>query len=102
MATDQAALDTDTPRALDGRNYPEHLRAYERLDSELLPILERVGLATFDAFVAHIADGHQRADAQRWLTSAEWRGLVEHRENGARGPRLLAVTDRGRSRLTPA
>jgi hypothetical protein len=102
MAIDPATLDTGTPRALDGRDYPEHLRAYEGLDSELLPILERVGPATFDDFVAQITDGRQRADAQRWLASAEWRGLVEHRENGVRGPRRLAVTDRGRSRLTPA
>ncbi len=102
MPIDPATLDTDTPRTLDGRDYPEHLRAYESLDSELLPILEAVGPATFDAFVAHITDGRQRADAQRWLASAEWRGLVEHQENGVRGPRRLAVTDRGRSRLTPA
>jgi hypothetical protein len=102
MAIDPATLDTETPRTLDGRDYPEHLRAYEGLDSEFLPILEQVGPATFDDFVAHITDGSQRADAQRWLTSAEWRGLVEHWENGVRGPRRLAVTDRGRSRLTPA
>ena len=102
MAIDPASLDTDTPRTLDGRDYPEHLREYEHLDSELLPILGRVGPATFDDFVAQIADGRQRADAQRWLASAEWRGLVEHRENDARGPRRLAVTERGSSRLTPA
>lgn len=102
MAIDPATLDTDTPRTLDGRDYPGYLRAYEALDSELLPILERVGPATFDAFVAHITDGRQRAAAGWWLMSAEWRGLVEHRENGERGPRRLAVTGRGRDRLALA
>jgi hypothetical protein len=102
MPIDPATLDTDTPRTLDGRDYPEYLRAYEQLDPDLLPILERLGPATFDGFVAHITDGRQRAAAQRWLSSAEWRGLVERRDNGARGPRRHAVTDRGRNRLTLA
>ncbi len=102
MAIDPATLDTDTPRTLDGRDYPEYLRAYEQLDSDLLSILERFGPATFNGLVAHIADGRQRAAALRWLMSAEWRGLVERRENGARGPLRLALTDRGRNRLTQA
>lgn len=102
MPVDPATLDTDTPRTLDGRYYPEHLRAYEYLDSQLLPILDAWGPATFDAFVAHIADARQRAAAPRWLASAEWRGLVERQEEGMRGPRRLGVTDRGRNRLTVA
>jgi hypothetical protein len=42
MAVGPATLDADTPRALDGRDYPEHLRVYEDLDSELLPIMDQV------------------------------------------------------------
>lgn len=102
MPIDQATLDTDTPRTLDGRDYPEHLRAYERLDAELLPILETVGPATFDGFIARIEDARTRAAAPRWLASAEWRGLVERQDQGMRGPRRLAVSERGRARLTPA
>jgi hypothetical protein len=102
MPIDPTTLDSDTPRTLDGRDYPEHLRAYESLDSELLPILEGLGSATFDTFVARIADARQRAAAPRWLASAEWRGLVERQDEGMRGPRRLGVTDRGRSRLALA
>jgi hypothetical protein len=98
MAIDPATLDSDTPRSLDGRSYPEHLRAYERLDQDLLPLLELLSPATFDSFVAQIIDGCQRAAALRWLSSAEWRGLVERRENNMRGPRRYVVTDRGRRR----
>jgi|ERR1035441_6691350 hypothetical protein len=101
MAIDPASLDTGTPRTLDGRTYPEHLRGYESLDDDLLPILERFGPATFDVFVAHIEDARHRAAAPRWLASAEWRGLVERQDEGMRGPRRLGVTDRGR-RLIPA
>jgi hypothetical protein len=102
MPIDPASLDTDTPRTLDGRDYPEHLRAYESLDSKLLPLLDDVGPATFDGFMTHIADPRTRAAAPRWLASAEWRGLVERQDEGMRGPRRLAVTDLGRSRLIPA
>ena len=102
MPIDPATLDTDTPRTLDGRNYPEHLRAYESLDSELLRILEAVEPATFDGFMAEVEDARTRAAAPRWLASAEWRGLVERQDEGMRGPRRLAVSDRGRSLLTPA
>ena len=102
MAIDPASLDTGTPRTLDGRDYPEYLRPYEHLDSELLPILDRFGPATFDGFVTHITDPRTRAAAPRWLASAEWRGLVERQDEGMRGPRQLGVTARGRGRLALA
>jgi hypothetical protein len=102
MPIDPATLDSDTPRTLDGRSYPEHLRGYETMDAELLGLLDTIGPATFDAFTARIVDPRQRAVVSRWLASAEWRGLVGRQENGKRGPRRLAVTDRGRGLLTPA
>ena len=102
MPIDPASLDTDTPYTLDGRKYPEYLRAYHGLDSTLLPLLDDIGPVTFDRLMARIEDPRTRAAAPRWLASAEWRGLVERQDAGMRGPRRLAVTDLGRSRLALA
>lgn len=102
MPIDPASLATDTPRTLDGRDYPEYLRAYHSLDSTLLPLLEDIGPATFDGLMTRITDPRTRAAAPRWLASAEWRGLVERQDEDRRGPRRLAVTELGRSRLALA
>jgi hypothetical protein len=74
---DPSTLGSDTPRTLDGREYPEHLRAYHRYDGVLLPLVASLAPATFDDLSLAIEDARVRAALPRWLASAEWRGLVE-------------------------
>lgn len=84
---DPATLGSDTPRTLDGRTYPDHLRQYEHYDKELLPLVERLAPATFDDLSVAVADPHTRAALPRWLASAEWRGLIERRDSAAQETR---------------
>jgi hypothetical protein len=65
------------PRSPDGRDYPEHLRSYERLDGELVPIVRRMQPVTFDELSTAVPDTSARAALPRWLASAQWRGVVE-------------------------
>jgi hypothetical protein len=98
MPIDPDTLDSGTPRALDGRAYPDHLRAYEAYDEILLPLLEDREL-TFDELVEPIDDARVQAGVPRWLASAEWRGLVDRLGPNGRGPRAYLLTDRGRHYL---
>lgn len=100
MPLDPQTLGTERPRTTDGREYPEYLRPFEDFDPELLALLaEREG-ETLDEFAVSIGDLRLRSVASRWLSSAEWRGLVARREpdNGHRRPTWV-LTPRGRDRL---
>lgn len=99
MPLNQATLDSDTPRTTDGRAYPDHLRAYEPLDSELLPLAALLGEFTYDDLASRVEDGKVRSVLPRWLASAEWRGLIERRDLDMASVRLNAVTPRGVARL---
>lgn len=46
MPLDQSTLDSDTPRTLDGRSYPDHLRAYHRYDRQLQSLMHQLEPAT--------------------------------------------------------
>lgn len=99
MPLDPATIDTDHPRTTDGREYPEYLRPFESFDEELLGLLaEREG-ETLDEFAVSIEDLRLRSAASRWLSSAEWRGLVA-RKAGGNGHPAWVLTARGRGRLT--
>jgi hypothetical protein len=74
---DRSTLGTPTPRTVDGRTYPDHLRPYERFDDDLLPVVADHAPATFDVLSIAVSDARMRASLPRWLASAEWRGLVE-------------------------
>jgi hypothetical protein len=80
----------------DQSEYPQHLRAYEALDRELLPVAGALDEFTFDDFVARVRSPRARAVAVRWLASAEWRRLIE-RSLGS--PRVYTTTPHGRDAL---
>jgi len=96
---DPSTLDSDTPRTLDGRGYPDHLRPYEQFDGDFLPIVAKLELATFDDLSLEVDDPRASASLPRWLASAEWRGLVERRDPSMNGPRSYVLGSRGRNRL---
>ena len=93
-AIDLGSLDSGVPTTTDGRRYPEHLRAYERYDEELLAVVERLGHPRM-AEIAAATDVVVRFNVPRWLVSAEWRGLVEREDRDGR-PRTYVLTERGR------
>jgi hypothetical protein len=97
MPVDQKTFGSKTPRTLDGRRYPEHLRAYEALDEQLVPVVAQWQPATFDVLSAHVTDPRARAVLPRWLASAEWRGLVERQAPARRRPRTYVVGPRARA-----
>jgi hypothetical protein len=99
MALDQATLDTTTPRTRDGRSYPEHLRPYEAYDEEFLRRFVEIGEASANEFAHSVAPARLRTLVSRWLASAEWRGLVERRDEPKARRRSYVVTERGRRRL---
>jgi hypothetical protein len=93
-------FDTDAPRTRNRRPYPEHLRPYERYDEPMLSaISELADSFTFDDLAAHVSQPGLRDVVPRWLASADWRRLVERREEAFGSPRTYAMTTRGRRRL---
>lgn len=81
------------PRSEDGREYPEHLEAYERLDESLIPIVRSHQPITFDELSAEVHDVRERAALPRWLASAQWRGVLR-RETEAPGVRSYSLSER--------
>lgn len=84
---DASSLGTDTPRTLDGRSYPDYLRPYEAHDEALLPLVVTADPVTFDELAEAIEDPRLRAVLPQWLSSAEWRGLIERIDPTPRLPR---------------
>jgi hypothetical protein len=99
MPLDPSSFDSDTPRTLDGREYPEHLRQFEQYDRELLPLVALLGLFEQHEFVSASGGPARQSETLRWLESAEWRGLIERRDESMASPRVMALTERGRARL---
>jgi hypothetical protein len=96
---DPTTLGSRTPRTLDGRKYPEHLRAYEQYDEQLLPLLDKGRPLTFDDLSVQISgDRKLLAALPRWIASAEWRGLVERVAPAKRLPRRYVLGPRASSR----
>jgi|HubBroStandDraft_6_1064221.scaffolds.fasta_scaffold331285_3 hypothetical protein len=83
----------EPPTSPDGRSYPDHLRPYERLDGDLLPIVQDLQPVSFDTLSAAVRDVRQRAALPRWLASAQWRGLLE-RETPSTGSRAYSLAER--------
>jgi hypothetical protein len=91
MPLDPASLDTDTPRTLDHRSYPEHLKAYEGYDRLLLQIAMELTPFTRESLEGRLQDAKVRDAVPRWLASAEWRGLIKRESTGRRDPPNLHV-----------
>lgn len=92
---DPSTAGSGTPKALDGREYPEHLRLYHKYDIEFLPIVARLQPATFDDLSVAVEDRRTRAALPRWLASARWRGLVEIDESAHATARRYVVAREG-------
>ncbi len=99
---DPRTFGSDTPRTLDGRTYPPHLRSYEQFDAQFLPLLAELGQATFDDLSIRVADPKVRSALVRWLASARWRGLVERVDEPRRGPRAYALGPQAQAHLPHA
>lgn len=97
-AVDPRTLHWKWPRTVDGRRYPPHLRVYEQFDAQLLPLLAQLGEATFDDLSIRVTDRRARAALPRWLTSAEWRGLVERRDPSRAAPRTYVLGPRAHAK----
>jgi hypothetical protein len=69
------------------RTYPPHLRQFERYDEALLPLVDDAHALTLGEIAVLTGDRDLRNVLARWLTSAEWRGLVSRNPaDGQRGP----------------
>jgi hypothetical protein len=99
---DTASLDTDTPQTTDGRQYPEHLRAYHKLDADLLPKLAEMAPATFDDLSIAVDDPQIRAALPHWLASAQWRGLIARANTSAGSPRTYVLGPKAQTHLASA
>lgn len=99
---DPRTLGTDTPATLDGRRYPEHLREFEIYDSEILPLLDERDPLTFNALSLLVTDPRAQAMLPLWIASAMWRGLIERKDDPARGPRAYVLGPQGRAQLPHA
>jgi hypothetical protein len=99
---DPQSLGTDTPRTLDGRTYPEHLREYHRYDHLVLPLVDPRRPQTFDDLAAGLDDRNALADLPAWLASAEWRGLIERADKPSRGPRAYVLGPCGHANIPHA
>jgi hypothetical protein len=99
---DLKSLDTDTPRTVGGRPYPDHLRPYAAYDKHLLHLLSEIEPATFDQLSVKVQDPKVRAVLSRWLASAEWRGLIEREDPTHTSPRKYLLSERGNKRLQAA
>jgi hypothetical protein len=97
---DPQSLETDTPRTLDGRSYPDRLREFERLDDQLLPLIRPRHPMTINALARAVRDPKARSVLTRWLSSAEWRGLIVRVDQD--GPRAYVLSPRGRAITRPS
>ena len=86
-----STLGGEVPLSVDGRSYPEHLRAYHANDDQLLPLVARLAPATFDELAAKIEDSRVRSALPHWLSSAEWRGLVVRASKDVRSRRAYSL-----------
>jgi hypothetical protein len=89
-----------TPRAEDGRTYPDYLQHFEDFDDELLAQVEQLGQPTLNQLALNAADAKMRSVVSPWLSSAEWRGLIDRvKADEMAGTRRYKLTSLGKKRL---
>ena len=100
---DPQSLESGTPRTFDGREYPGELKQYESYDAQLLPLVLDLGSdfekEALDA-LARQELGHDGVLIARWMSSAEWRGLIERTDRSMAAPRTYRTTPRAEARLS--
>ena len=85
------------PRTLDGRRYPLELSELEQYDDVILPVVAELEPVTYDYIEARLDHPKVAAELSGWVTSAEWRGLVEvDRSTPRRIPWTYSLGPRGR------
>lgn len=99
MSVDPHTIGSDTPRTNDGREYPEHLKAYEAFDDQLFPLLVELGEVTPTEFAASVPDRRLQTVVPRWMASAEWRSLIRRTDRDVRSPRTYRATEYGVERF---
>lgn len=101
MPIDTKSLATNTPETTDGRTYPAYLRAFERYDDELLTQIKQLRRPTLNKLALEAPDAKMRSIVSPWLSSAEWRGLVQRVEaEEMAGKRRYELTDSGEKKLS--
>lgn len=100
MPIDTKTLGTQTPKTLDGRSYPQYLRAFEQYDEQLLAEVGRLEEPTLNRLAVEAPSPHVRSAVSPWIASAEWRGLIE-RVDAAEpvGKRRYRLSGRGEEKL---
>ena len=89
-----------TPRALDGRTYPDYLEHFKDFDDELLGQVEELGDPTLNQLALNAADAKMRSVVSPWLSSAEWRGLIDRvKADEMAGTRRYKLTALGKKQL---
>ncbi|HWT91523.1 MAG TPA: hypothetical protein VN238_00865 [Solirubrobacteraceae bacterium] len=99
MAVDLSTLDSGTPRSLDGRVYPEKFRPFEAFDEEMLSRAANLPKFTFDDLAAELDNWKALHALGHWMTSAEWRVLIERVPPDPQRPWTYRVTQRGHDLL---
>jgi hypothetical protein len=100
MPLDTKSLKEGKPRTLDGRTYPEYLEHFERFDEELLPQVAELEKPTLNQLALAAASPEMRSVVSPWLSSAEWRGLIDRvKADEMAGTRRYKLTPRGKKLL---
>lgn len=100
MPLDTKSLKDGPPRALDGRTYPDYLKAFERYDGELLRKVDELDQPTLNRLALDAPSPKMRSVVSPWLASAEWRGLIERLSADAMaGTRRYKLTQLGKEQL---
>lgn len=100
MPLDMKTLKEGTPRALDGRTYPSYLRHFEHYDPELLKRVEELEEPTLNQLAVAAATPKMRSAVSPWISSAEWRGLIERvKADQMAGTRRYKLTKLGEKQL---
>jgi hypothetical protein len=100
MPLDTKTLKEGTPRALDGRAYPDYLRHFERYDQDLLQQVDDLEQPTLNQLALATSNPKMRSVVSPWLSSAEWRGLIDRvKADEMAGTRRYKLTSLGKKRL---
>lgn len=100
MPIDTKTLGTPDLKTLDGRTYPSYLHAFERLDKEMLSLVQELGEPTLNQLAVAAPSAKLRSAVSPWVASAEWRDLIDRVDaQELAGKRRYRLSDRGKKQL---